>query len=472
MNRKKALAILRELQRRKRNQPKWLDPNFKTQNAFIEDESRLKVVQCTRRAGKSYGAGLYAFKEAYENPGVSVVIISLTRDSVKRIFMKDILSTINNKYNVQAKPNLSDLTFTLPNKSVIYLLGVDANPSDMDKLLGQKNKLVIIDESAFFRQDMNKLIYEVLRPSMIDYDGTIAMISTTSHLTNSLYYDITTGKKKGWSLHKWTAKDNPYIADKWDKEIEELKKNNPGIEKTPMFRRMYLNEWVIDQDALVYKHSEDNLIPAKPKAKYSYVLGIDLGYEDATAMVVCAYSEHDSNLYVVETFKKSKMIIHDVAKKIKELDKKYDFDNMIIDNASKQAVEEMRQRYTLSLIPAEKTGKRDYIELLNSDLTMNHIKILPEAEGLTEEWTNLVWDERKLLKGKYEEHPACPNHLSDAFLYAWRYVYNYCAKPKTEFIAPTSEAAVDEFWEKEGESVNDSAVPIWLKEDDEIAEGW
>ena len=465
MNRRKAASILRELQRRQVNKPKWFNEDFEAQNDFINDPSKLKAVQCTRRAGKSFGAGLYAFKEAYENPGVSVIIIGLTRDSVKRIFMKDILHTINIKHNLGAKPNKSDLTWTLPNGSVIYLLGVDANPDDMNKLLGQKNKLVIIDESAFFRQDMSKLIYEILRPSMIDYDGTIALISTTSHLTNSLYHDITVGRKKGWSVHKWTAQDNPFIAEKWDKEIKELKASNPGIEKTPMFRRMYLNEWVIDDDALVYKHTASNEVEGMPEADYSYVLGIDLGYEDATAFVVCAYSEYDENLYVVETFKKSKMIIKDVADKIKALDNKYSFNNMVIDNASKQAVEEMRQRYTLPLIPAEKQGKRDYIELLNSDLITNKIKVLPKASGLTEEWSSLVWDERKLAQGKYVEHPACPNHLSDAFLYAWRYVYSYTAKPKVKVVAPSSEEAVDIWWEEQGEALGQDATPIWLRED-------
>jgi len=137
---------------------------------------------------------------------------------------------------------------------------------------------------------------------------------------------------------------------------------------------------------------------------------------------------------------------------------------MVIDNASKQAVEEMRQRYTLPLIPAEKTGKRDYIELLNSDLTLGHIRILPKAQPLVDEWASLVWDERKFRSGKYEEHPTCPNHLSDAFLYAWRYVYNYCAKPKYDKPLPNSEEAVEDFWERESEMITNK--PIWQRDEE------
>lgn len=415
----------------------------------------MKAVQCTRRAGKSFGCGLYAFKEAYTTPGCSVVIIGLTRDSVKRIFFKDILKTINKQHDLGARFNGSDLTTTLPNGSIIYLLGVDANPDDMDKLLGQKNKLVIIDESAFFRQDMNKLVYEILRPSIVDYEGTIALVSTTSDITSSLYFDITNGNKPGWEVFKWTAYDNPFMADKWEKEIKFLKESTPGIENTPMFRRMYMNEWHVDSDHLIYKYRKDaNDIDILPTDhRWNYVLGLDLGYEDATAFVVCAYSEHDPNLYVVNTYKESGMIVSDVAKKVKELDKLYQFDTMVVDNASKQVVEELKKRHSLPLIGAEKRDKKGYIELLNSDMILGRIKVMPKAQGLIQEWTGLIWDERALNKGKYVEHPGCPNHLSDAFLYAWRWCFQYSSKPKT-VVAAGAEAEVEAFWQHEAEVID------------------
>lgn len=457
MNRARAQRILLELDRRKNSRIKWESYSYPKQWGFISDPAKLKALQTTRRGGKSYGGGLYAFKEAYENPGVSVVIIGLTRDSVKRIFMKDILTVINNKLKLRAKPNHSDLTWTLPNGSVIYLLGVDSKPQEMEKLLGQKNKLVLIDEGAFFRQDMDKLIYEILKPSMIDYDGTIAIISTTSNLLGTLYYKITNNIEPGWSVHKWTAKDNPFIAEKWDKEIAELIKNKPSIVETPAFRRMYLNEWYVDTDSLVYKYNESrNYADSLPSSisRWKYVLGIDLGYNDASAFVVSAYNEFDKNMYVVETFKKSEMIISDVGEKIKELDNKYFFSTMVIDGASKQAVEELKKRFGLPLIIAEKTSKRDYIELLNSDLIMGNIKILPNNYALIKEMKELTWDERKLLLGKYEEHPSLDNHLLDSMLYSWRWCFNYAWKKIKEIPKPNTEEAMDAYWEAQAQMIS------------------
>ena len=465
MDKQKALRILAELERRKLRVPEWLDPDFPAQNAFITSPSRRKAVQCTRRAGKSYGAGIYACKEAYETPGVSVVIVGLTRDSVKRIFFKDILKVIDKKFDLEIKFNASDLTATLPNGSVIYLLGIDANPDDMNKLLGQKNKLVIIDEAAFFRQDMAKIVYEIIMPSLTDYRGTLALISTTSNLTDTLYHKITSDREPGWELFKWTAYENPHMAEQWDEEIKSLIKHNPAILETPMYKRMYLNEWHVDEDALIYRYnSTRNDHPeALYKESWNYVLGIDLGYNDATAFVVCAYSDYDPNLYVIETYKESGMIVSAVADKIKELSNKYEFQTMIVDNASKQVVEELKQRYYLPLIAAEKRDKRDFIELLNSDLITGNIKLLAEAEDLIVEWKALVWDERQLLKGKHVEHPACPNHLSDAFLYAWRHVYNYSSKPKGIPPPKGSEAEVDHFWESEAEKLNNT-MTLWQED--------
>tara|TARA_R110002126_G_scaffold172712_8_gene321525 strand:- start:3830 stop:5260 length:1431 start_codon:yes stop_codon:yes gene_type:complete len=452
----KAKRVLAELAKRELQRPDWEDACFPEQWDFIIHPATMKAVQCTRRAGKSYSAGIYAFKEAHSTPGVSVVIIGLTRDSVKRIFYKDILKKIDSRFNLKANFNGSDLTATLPNGSIIYLLGVDANPTDMDKLLGQKNKLVIIDESAFYRQNMDKLVYEILRPSIIDYGGTICMISTTSNITKSLYYDVTNDNKGGWEVFKWTAYANPHIAENWGKEIIFLKENTPGIEATPHFRRMYLNEWHIDESGVIYKYAKgiNSVCNALPEngGPWRYVLGIDLGYNDPTAFVVCAYSEYDPRLFLVKSLKKSKMIVKDVADEIAKLSKQYSFETMVVDNASKQVVEELKQRYNIPLIAANKTDKRDYIELLNSDMLVGNIQVIGEQD-IVPEWEALVWDERALDKGKYVEHPGLDNHLCDAFLYAWRWCFQFSSKPKGVPIPKGSEAEVNDFWEQEGANV-------------------
>ena len=179
----------------------WETPDFPAQNAFINDnKSPFILARCSRRSGKSYGAVLRLLKDAYETPNCSVLYLGLTRASVKRIVVKDCLMPINRDKQLNLKPNLQDLSYTLPNGSVLYLLGIDSSEEEKAKVLGQKFKTVIIDEAAFYRHtDLRQFVFEYLKPAVADYRGIIIMISTTSSRTHNLFYDVDTGKEGGWS---------------------------------------------------------------------------------------------------------------------------------------------------------------------------------------------------------------------------------------------------------------------------------
>ena len=446
------------------------DPKFKAQNDFINDKSQLKAGICTRRAGKSFGCGKILYQKALTHPESVQVYIAKTRDSAKRI-MLPVLRDINRYFKLKATLNKSELSYTLPNGSVIYLLGMDSDEKQKDKILGQSFLTVIIDEAAFFETNLHNLVFEHLLPCISDYgeDGQIILISTPSDITRGLYYDVTTGAEKGWSVHRWSTFDNPYQEKQFKRQIELLKKNKPNIEETPLFKRMYLALWFIDEDNLVYKFKRErntvDIAPDFSKAGWRNLLSIDLGYNDDSAFVILAYHEHNPNLYIRYCYKKPKMIVRDVADHIKFLDEKFPIDHMIIDPASKQVVMELINRYDLPLNPAEKTDKQKHIELLNSDFITANIKIIKESgEELIEELTTLVWHEDKKEKGKWEEHPACPNHLADAMLYGWRYCHQYLWEPEPEEETPDSE--MDGFWQKQ-ENVEEDSFDEFLNYNNE-----
>jgi len=405
---------------------KW----FPKQKEIIEHPAKLKAIQANRRSGKSYTAGLYLLKEAFDYPKVSVLYVSLTRDSCMRIMMKDVLDKINTDMGLRAKFNKHEMSVTLPNGSIIYLLCIDSTPESANKILGQKYRLIIIDEAAFFRNNLKKLIFEVLMPCIADYDGTIMMISTTSHMLNSFYYKVMNGLEKGWQLFKFGYKDNPHMRNELQKQIDMLIDNNPNVIHTPEFRRMYLNEWVVSDSLHVYRPQETTFIDTLPPlTNWRYVLGIDLGYEDSTAFVVACYHPNNDKMYIIEEYEQKEMIVYDVAKVIERLSKKYNFDTMVIDGASKQVVEELKKRYGLPLIISEKQDKRGHIELLNSDFVMDKVKILNECVSIKKQMSELLWDETILnSRGKWVEVKSQPNHLLDATLYIHRYIYNYTWK--------------------------------------------
>lgn len=405
---------------------------FKQQLDFIQDSSRLKALFCTRRAAKSYTGGLYLIREAIENPGCNCLFIGLTRQSAHGIIWKDILRELDTTNQLHIKFNETLLTATLPNGSVIWVTGADTDEQEMNKLLGKKYKLVVLDEASMFTINMQQLVYGILKPATADQRGTICLLGTSSNITRGLFYDITTNREPGWSLHQWTAFDNPHVAKQWQEELDDIKQNRPLFMETPLFKQWYLNQWVVDEDALVYKFNADrNRIHAFPPGSYHYVLGIDLGHSpDPSAFVVSAYLDNSPILYFIHAEKHLKMDVTDVANKIHELDKRFNFDVKVIDNANKQAVAELNNRHQVNVVPADKTGKPDFINLMNAEFIQGKIKVLKSCEELEKEYQTLVWEtDNGVIKltpsGQRKEHPGLPNHLTDAALYNWRYCYQY-----------------------------------------------
>jgi hypothetical protein len=162
------------------------------------------------------------------------------------------------------------------------------------------------------------------------------------------------------------------------------------------------------------------------KTPYQCVLGVDLGYDpDPSAFVVVTFHEYDSILYVVTCFKQTEMDITEVANRIKWYKKEYPIDRVVIDGANKQAVMEIQKRHDVGLTTADKTGKVDFIQIMNAEMIQGKIKLSVDTQDLKDEYLGLIWDDQSLKK---QEHPNCANHLTDAALYAWRFCYQFLSQ--------------------------------------------
>jgi hypothetical protein len=454
-----------------------LDPlslAFGLQRDFILDQSRLKCLFCTRRAAKSYTGGIYLFKEALDHPGSNLLFIGLTRLSAKGIIWKDVFKDLDRRLGTDCRFNETELTVTFPNGSVIYVTGIDADEDEMMKLLGKKYRLVFLDEGSLYNVDLRTLVYGILKPAMADQLGTICMAGTSSNNTRGLFFDVTRGLEGGWSVHQWTAVENPHTVNNWLWEVAEIAHDRPGFMATALFRQWYLNEWVIDTAVLVYKYDHArNSLPAIPpallvkQAGWQHVLGLDLGFSDECAFTVLAFHEEDPRLFLRYAYKESGMDFTATAALVKKLDEKYHFNFKVVDGANKQGVEEMNRRHGLSLVPAEKKDKVDFIRLMNDDMLQGVMVALPEAQPVVEEWGTLVWSTD--LAGKIieprKENPNLPNHGTDATLYAWRKCYQYLserpkpvAKPGT---AAWAKAEEERMWEAELEGARAEAEGSW-----------
>ena len=482
MKSNKAAKILAKRKAAKIDPNSLFDPNFPHQTAFIHDPARLKALFCTRRAAKSYTAGLYMVYEALTNPGANCLFIGLTRLSALGIIWKDILKDINRRFGLKAKFNESNLTMTLSNGSVILVTGADSSEEEMLKLLGRKYRLVCLDEASMYTVNLHTMVYGILKPATIDQGGTICMMGTASNFTKGLFYDITTLIEPGWKLFTWSALDNPHVAKQFQDELDEIDRERPLFKETPLYKQFYLNQWVVDADKLVYKFNPDkNLFDELPKnlnpTGWTYTLGVDLGWEDDSAFVVSAFHENDPHLYIIETFNKPKMTFDQVTDKVHDYLRSTDrpISKVIIDGANKQGVESMRQRSSIPFEYADKTGKVDFIEMLNGDFIQAKIKVHRSCTILINELMGLVWKTigDKIMLPK-KEHPSLSNHLCDALLYNWRMSYHWMSAPATKIVPKFSKEWYNQqaegIWEREKEmlqkqqEMSDSDIP-WRDDD-------
>ncbi len=442
----------------------WQAIAFDKQIKFINDPHRLKAVFTTRRGAKSYADGIYLLKEALENPGCNCLYLGLTRLSSKGIIWKDVLKHIAQRCDLNVRFHETELYASTENNSVIYVAGVDVDENERKKLFGRKYRLVIIDEAALFGIDLRDLVYVVLRPAVTDLSGTIVLSGMASNIIRGLFYDITTRREKGWSLHEWSAYDNPHVAKQWAEELDFVKEYQPHLLKTARFRQAYLNEWVVDEEKLVYRFNDNintyHTLPSVKRDGFIYVLGVDTGWEDDNAFVLSAYHENLPELFIVKTFNQPKMTFDQVVIKIQEFmdDESLRPSRVIIDGANKQGVESMRQRSNIPFEFADKAGKVDFIEMLNGDFVQGKIKINQTCKALISELKALIWktDGEAIVQPKKED-PRLPNHLCDAMLYAWRMGYHYQSAPlvKTPVIGSREWylKQSDQIWEKEREKI-------------------
>jgi hypothetical protein len=457
---------------------------FPEQIAAIHDPHRLKMFFCTRRAAKSYTDGLYMVKTGLDFPACNVLYLGLTRQSAKDIIWKDVLKDIDRRHSVGMKPHLTELSMTLPTESLLSITGVDAEEEEMHKLLGRKYKLVIIDEASLYTIDLNKLVYGILKPAMADQQGTIVLSGTASNLTRGLFYKITemlklpngTYQNKGvfrlldWSVHAWTTYDNPYNAKQWHEEIEEIRRDRPDFMYTPLFLQWYLNQWVVDKEKLVYKFDAEKnyftILPPLSPDGWTFVLGIDLGWEDDTAFVLACFHANDHRMYVIDDYASKGMTLPVVEARINYyLGGKFKFQGLtatpsrvIIDGSAKQAIETMRTKTNIPFEYADKLGKEAFIEICNADIIQSKILFHTGLSGLPSEMMGLIWEcEGEQVKMPRREHPRLPNHRTDAFLYNWRMCFHHHFEPKTKQVVVGSkewyEKQAEDIWEREREQI-------------------
>lgn len=434
----------RKLERRKQYQPKpiELDPKFPHQNALIEDPSRYIAVQCSRRAGKTNGLAIRFFRTLEKYPGSQCIYLSLTFDSARDI-MWPVLQELNEKYKLGCTFVESKLWMLHPNGSKLKLMGADMK-NFIKRLKGRKYPGVGIDEAQDFGSHLQSLVDDVLTPSISDYaDGWLALTGTPGPVPQGYFFDITQNRRFGYSFHGWTLFENPYMPDPQG-FVRDLMAKREWTDENPTLKREWRNIWVLDVEALWIKYKESinhyQGLPLLPGGKtWNYILGIDIGYKDADALAVLAWSEADPCTYLVEEVVTAKQDITALAEQIEAVQKRYPISKMVMDEGAlgKKAAEELRRRKHLPIQAADKTRKQENVEILNDTLRRGKFKAVASSRFAQDSYlVQIDWDKSTPDRIIVKKKPH--SDIIDAVLYAFKESPAFTYQPPKEGPKPGS----------------------------------
>lgn len=432
---------------------------FGPQLRAVDSTSKRKVLRCGRRAGKTYAIVVAALLAARR--GWTVLYVTLTRGNAKEIAWSDLLA-LNDQFGLGGEVNLTDLTMRFPSGGVIQLRGAN-NERETAKIRGKKFHLVFVDEAQSIPDRILKpLITEVLRPTLIDYDGELWLVGTPPPVRAGFFWECYSGRfKDRWEQHHWNLRENERLPSRVagrsiEDILREIREEMGWEEDDPTYQREILGADVEDIESLLYQFDAGtpdlpgrNIYDELPKGEWQYVFGVDLGFDDSDAIAVLGWVKHSRRLYLVEEYVQDKEDITDLAEALRPMIERYKPLRVVIDEGGggKKAVAELRRRKGLSLEAAEKTQKAAYIRLLNADLRKG-LLVARRASRYAEDCKLVQKDPKALLRGVLQEKPkgegGFHSDVCDAVLYGWRAALHFFEEPATEKPKEQAEARATE----------------------------
>lgn len=420
------------------------------------------------RAGKTVACAADLIRTARARPGVVCLYITLSRSNGKKIIWPE-LCRINSIYALGGKVNESELSITFPNASKVYVSGA-GDRSEVEKFRGLALALCYIDETQSFRDYIRELVDEVIAKRLFDYAGKLRLIGTPGAVPVGYFYECS--KSPEWSHHAWTMFDNPHLVKKsglTHEQILERELKRKGVTRDdPSIRRECFGEWAFDENALVFRYSEElNHYDSLPgSANWSYVFGIDIGYDDADAIAVIAWSPDFTGAYLVHEDVCHKQGITSLANKVSSLVDKFNPDKIVMDTGGlgKKIAEELQARYGLPILAAEKTRKFEFIEILND--AMRTGKFFAKRDTRFAQDCKLVeWDRDAATQPKIKD--TYHSDICDSVLYAMRECFHWMYEEPVKIAKPGS----PEWIKKQEDELEEAAYKLNIPEEDPFMKG-
>ena len=462
------VAILEESHRRRAIARSFFEHQAQVWRARRR-ESKHTMIKCPRRSGKSTLTAGMQLDDALDWPMQHYPYIGPTGPWV-RTYIWPIFVEFKEKYLPEMEMHPGDLTWRLPNGANGKLWGADREDL-LRSFYGGKNRIPVIDEAAMWRIDLRFFFEQVLEPTVADKGGYVVLCGAPGPVMAGLFYEGTREERDqrlpGFDVHEWGVPDNPYMVEALALMEARWAARDPHYREKPWYRRQWLGLWVAEADENVYAY--DPIINTAPEdygidpAEDQFVLGMDTGFSAGMAWVVMSYSpRRHPNVMVHESKWKPELDLEDIADIIQRYRDRYRRLVIIADPNNAQLNNDLQTRYKIPLIDAQKTSKREWIRIINTEFGWGRVLVMDpeganvdltmELNALKKGWlkgSGLEWDDdgNRIVVGPgewTEDLSSSTNHCCDALLYGFRYCHGYMYRPVDVGPAPNTPAYFEE----------------------------
>lgn len=279
---------------------KLSDPQKIIKKGILEDSTKISVVMCARRLGKTFLMLTMAMETCLKTPGSVVKYVFPKQKAAKRnIFpeIKKILADCPKHLTPEFK--VADLVIKFKNGSEIQLAGCDN--SNIENIRGGNSSLNIVDEAGF-ADDLTYAVRSVLGPTVKLTKGRTILVSTPSRSENHEFIQdwvlpyMAENRIKVFSIY-----DNPQFTDAIIKDALE---DYPEGENDVGFRREYMCEIIRDAAKAIlpsFTNKREQIIVTDQYERPAYCdkyVSLDVGGSDLTALLFGFYDYEKATLVI------------------------------------------------------------------------------------------------------------------------------------------------------------------------------
>ena len=458
---------------------KLTEPQKIIKKGILEDKSKISVVMCARRLGKSYLALTMAIEACLQKPDAIVKYVFPKQKSAKKNILP-IMKAILDDCPKHLRPVFmaADLLYKFPNGSELQMAGSDNG--NIENIRGGNSSLNIVDEAGFC-DDLTYAVRSVLAPTTKLTQGRTILVSTPSRFEDHEFVqDWALKYQAEGRIRVFTIFDNPQFTEAI---IKDALDDYPDGDKDPGFRREYMCEIVRSADTSILPSFTSEVEKAIVRADYqrpvfydSYV-SMDIGGSDLTA-VVFGYYDYLNATTVIEDeliFGKevnTKSVAEAIRKKEEELwINPIDLSPMppylrIADNNNLIMLTDLQRDHGITFIPTKKDNREAAINALDVGLSQHKVIIHTRCTHTLYHMKFARWDKsrRNFLKLKDSPSGQIKGGHADA-LAAIIYLHRNIIKSKNPYPVGYGEVTGSNVFASrlKKEEDADNSAKSWLK---------